>query len=491
MTSTTVHNSRVKQIAAAAFWILAWQAGAVLVNRHLLIPVPTPYRTAAALIRLMADRGFFHAVFFSILRIAAGFALAFAAGTAMAVLCVKSEFLHTLFQPLLGLIRAIPVASFTILVFLWVSREKIPSTITFFTVLPVIWANVESGLRAADKGLVEMARVFGLPGRRILREILLPSIRPYISSAAGSGIGFAWKSGVAAEVICRTQDSLGNLLWAGKSSVAYDEVFAVTLVIVALSIILQKITERLLHLAKDRREAVSVTAAGENAAAPDAGPSAVPVPAEMAGAEMPAVSEDVPGRERFVIFDAVSFSYGMQKPVFSNLSLSLRNNDRVCLQGKSGSGKTTFLRISMGLAKPKGGTFRAAEPFSVSAVFQEDRLIPWKTVLENVLFFAGSEAGEEKNHAARALLSEAGLAGSEDMFPDELSGGMKRRAAIVRALMHPSDLLVLDEAFTGLDHETKRRCMEMVSRCASDRMVLMASHDPWEAEALGAEIFSL
>ena len=263
-----------------------------------------------------------------------------------------------------------------------------------------------------------------------------------------------------------------------------------TLVIVALSIILQKITERLLHLAKDRRGAVSATAAG-NAASPGAGPSAVPDPAETVRAEMPSVSADVPGRERFMIFDGVSFSYGLQKPVFSNLSLSLRNNDRICLQGKSGSGKTTFLRISMGLAKPKSGTVRAAEPFSVSAVFQEDRLIPWKTVLENVLFFAGNEAGEEKSRAARALLSEAGLTGSEGLFPDELSGGMKRRAASVRALMHPSDLLVLDEAFTGLDRETKRRCMEMVSRCASDRMILMASHDPWEAEALEAEIFSL
>ena len=83
-----------------------------------------------------------------------------------------------------------------------------------------------------------------MSGAKILREIILPGIRPYFASAVSSGIGFAWKSGVAAEVICRTQQSLGNLLWAGKSSIDYDEVFAVTLLIVLLSVLIQKAAMR-------------------------------------------------------------------------------------------------------------------------------------------------------------------------------------------------------------------------------------------------------
>ena len=254
-----------KAVAAAAilFWLIVWQIAATLVNRGLLIPIPTPISTAAALGRILTDAESLTAVGLSVLRILIGFVCALVAGTVLAVLSARFELFRVLTAPLVQLIRAIPVASFTILLFLWVSRGKLPSTIAFFTVLPVVWANVESGITASDKELIEMARVFGMSGGRILREIVLPGIRPYFASAVSSGIGFAWKSGVAAEVICRTQDSLGNLLWAGKSSIDYDEVFAVTLLIVLLSVLIQKAAMRVFRAGA--RGAGSEAAAGASA----------------------------------------------------------------------------------------------------------------------------------------------------------------------------------------------------------------------------------
>lgn len=227
------------RLLAVVFWIAVWQIGAMITNRNLLIPIPTPVTTAGAFVRMMTDTAALGAVASSIVRILIGFLCALAAGTLLAVLCVRFKLLDVLFTPLLQVIRAIPVASFTILVFLWVSRGSIPSTISFFTVLPIVWANIEAGLKAFDRDLIEMARVFGMNNTGIIREIMLPGIRPFFSSSFTSGIGFAWKSGVAAEVICRTEKSLGNLLWAGKSSVDYDSVFAVTLMIVILSILIQ------------------------------------------------------------------------------------------------------------------------------------------------------------------------------------------------------------------------------------------------------------
>ena len=238
-------SSRTINAAAVLFWLIVWQFAAMAVNRGLLIPIPTPVSTVAALGQILTDPASLAAAGLSVVRILAGFLCALLVGTLLAVLCVRFEVVHILTAPLLQLIRAIPVASFTILLFLWVSRSRIPSTISFFTVLPIIWANMESGLRSADRGLLEMARVFGMSDGRIFREILLPGIRPFFAAAVSGGIGFAWKSGVAAEVICRTQDSLGNLLWAGKSSVEYDKVFAVTILIVLLSILVQKGAERL------------------------------------------------------------------------------------------------------------------------------------------------------------------------------------------------------------------------------------------------------
>lgn len=232
--------------AALLFWGLAWQLGAMAVNRTLLIPIPTPADTVAALIRMGGTRAFWLTVCASLLRIGTGFLLAVAAGTVGAALAARWRLWEIAAEPLLRLIRAVPVASVTILVFLWIPREHIPAFIAFLTVLPVIWSNVESGLKQTDRSLVEMAQVFGMRRREILRTITLPSLRPHFTVAVATGLGFAWKSGVAAEIICRTDSSLGNLLWGSKSAVAYDEVFALTLVIVVWSVALETLTRRLM-----------------------------------------------------------------------------------------------------------------------------------------------------------------------------------------------------------------------------------------------------
>ncbi len=232
---------------AVVFWIIVWQVGAMAANRSLLIPLPTPIDTVAALGRLGTQGAFYLTVGASLLRITAGFLAALVVGTAGAVLCANVPLLRTLTAPLLALLRAIPVASFTILVFLWVSRGSVPVVISFVTVLPIIWANVDSGLKNCDRKLTEMARVFGMSGGEILRHVTFPALRPFFTAAVGSGLGFAWKSGVAAEVICRTQSSIGNLLWAGKTAVNYDEVFALTLIIVLLSLALQYAAQKLLE----------------------------------------------------------------------------------------------------------------------------------------------------------------------------------------------------------------------------------------------------
>ena len=145
------------------------------------------------------------------------------------------------------------------------------------------------------------------------------------------------------------------------------------------------------------------------------------------------------------------------------------------------------------------------EGISVSAVFQEDRLIPWKTVLENVALFAdgmdrGAAGASGRAHAggnaapadhAAYYLCALGLGDVLQSFPDELSGGMKRRVALARALAHNFDMLVLDEPFTGLDEAAKRNAIELVSRETAGKMLLLATHDLAEAEALGAEIIEL
>lgn len=244
-------HKNIGKVLSVLFWLLVWQTGAMLLNRTLLLPIPTPITTVQALYRLLGQGSFYLAVGTSLARIAIGFAVALAAGTVSALCSARSRVFATLTAPLLQLVRAIPVASFTILLFLWVKRSILPGWVVFLTVYPLAWAHIESGVRELDSSLSEMARVFGMKERTILRQITLPGLRPYFSAASATGLGFAWKSGVAAEVICRSEQSIGNLLWAGKNAVEYDEVFALTLVIVLCSVVLQTVAGRLMKGGQD------------------------------------------------------------------------------------------------------------------------------------------------------------------------------------------------------------------------------------------------
>lgn len=180
----------------------------------------------------------------------------------------------------------------------------------------------------------------------------------------------------------------------------------------------------------------------------------------------------------------VTFSYGGEKAVLRDISLTVPKGGRVCLMAPSGGGKTTVLRLLLGLERPQRGTVSVPEGTRFSAVFQEDWLLPWKTVLENVTLFGGGAD-------AAAMLISLGLGECLHEYPDALSGGMKRRAALARALCHPFDVLVLDEPLTGLDGDTRARCLSLIDSVVGARTLVLAAHDASEAAALGAEIMTL
>ena len=194
-------------------------------------------------------------------------------------------------------------------------------------------------------------------------------------------------------------------------------------------------------------------------------------------------------------FRNVTYGYGVRRPVLSGFDLKVGDGERIALMGRSGSGKTTILRLAAGLARPRSGSVTIGDPGRISCVFQEDRLIPWKSVIENVLLFAGTkdERGgtDALRRSAEELLTSLMIGEAADMLPGELSGGMRRRAALARALAHPFDVLLLDEAFTGLDAETARACINVVDRYAEGKTIIMATHTGEEAALLGAKVVTL
>lgn len=160
--------------------------------------------------------------------------------------------------------------------------------------------------------------------------------------------------------------------------------------------------------------------------------------------------------------------------VLPGVDLTLRPGSITAIQGESGIGKTTLLNILAGLVSPSCGHITGLEGRRVSMVFQEDRLLEWETALGNVLFVAGAK----QEAKARALLTQVGLGDSVDKKAAHLSGGMKRRVAICRALMVPYRLLILDEPFKGLDESTRLQTIATVkAHLPEGAAVVYATHD--------------
>lgn len=169
------------------------------------------------------------------------------------------------------------------------------------------------------------------------------------------------------------------------------------------------------------------------------------------------------------------------RQVLHNVSLSLPDKGAVCFFGPSGCGKTTLLRLVCGLDKPDSGRVNIPKHLRFSWHFQEDRLLPWYTAAEN-LRLAGAEP--------ERWLCKVQLDDAADLYPNELSGGMRRRASLARALAHESDVLVLDEPVRELDEATANAMLELIAREKGDRLLLLVTHDKTQAERLGCRIIT-
>ena len=188
-----------------------------------------------------------------------------------------------------------------------------------------------------------------------------------------------------------------------------------------------------------------------------------------------------------LILQKLSKSYHGQV-VFSDLSLALSPGNAYCLMAPSGTGKTTLFRIQMGLETPDSGTIDGLKNLKISAVFQEDRLLPGLDAMENLRFVLGPDMD---NDAAAAQLRALGLDPSPGQCVRSWSGGMRRRLALARALLAPADALALDEPFTGLDTENRQRAAACIAQAAERMPVLLVTHDPLDLSTLRARCIKL
>lgn len=176
----------------------------------------------------------------------------------------------------------------------------------------------------------------------------------------------------------------------------------------------------------------------------------------------------------------ISKSYG-KKEVLKDFSLALPEKGTVCFFGKSGCGKTTLASVIAGIIEADGGKIEGMSGKKVSVVFQEDRLLPWLSCRDNINLAAG-----RKNAFEELEYYDAGDIAKR--HPDELSGGMKRRAALARATANGGDICILDEPFKGLDGELAEKAMRRIREVFAEGLIILITHQPEEAAGMADRV---
>lgn len=185
-----------------------------------------------------------------------------------------------------------------------------------------------------------------------------------------------------------------------------------------------------------------------------------------------------------LVLKELSFSYGDEN-IFENLSLTLESGNSYLISAPSGRGKTTLLRLIASLIKPKSGEIIGGGIGNVAFAFQESRLFPALSALQNAAVSA------PKNEAEKLLLSLGFSEEDLSKMPHELSGGMKQRVSLTRAFLSDAPILLLDEPFKGLDDGVKEIVCNIIKEKAKAKLVIMVSHDIDDAERLSATVIKL
>ena len=233
------------------FWLLVWQGAVWYLERvkgmGTDLILPAPLLVGRTLLELMGTQTFWQTAAATLARIFGGLLSGVLLGTAIAVCTSASSVADRLLSPAVRVIRATPVASFILLIILWAPTGRVPVIVAALMVLPVVWGSVSRGIAQTDPLLLEMGRAYRFGRWKTVRLIYAPSVLPYFASGCHTAMGLAWKAGVAAEVLCVPKLAIGTQVYFSKIYLETPSLFAWTIVVVALSFLLERVIGGLLR----------------------------------------------------------------------------------------------------------------------------------------------------------------------------------------------------------------------------------------------------
>lgn len=437
-------TSIIKKTGIIIFWLLVWALSAGIINNNILLV--GPHRVIISFFKSMGDTNFILIVLNSTLRIGAGFLSALILACIFGALSYRFALFNDFIKPLVYCMKTVPVASFVVILLIWSGASYLSLLISFIITFPSIYTAVVDGLRSTDEHLLSMSRVFKYSFRERLVYLYRDAVMPYLISASRTALGLAWKSGVAAEVIGLPRNSLGERVYMSKIYLDTEGLFSWTLWVIVLSFGFEKLIIALMKAYSKPRKA------------------------GIRRGDTDSIKSEKNMNTSVNISD-ISVTYDGRK-VLDSLDVNIESSGRKAIIGPSGAGKTTLLKE---ISKRAGA--------SVSIVFQENRLLENYDAKTNVLLGKNALSYDRCIKILEELLPGENL----DCPLIEYSGGMKRRVALARALCHVSGLLLLDEPFTGMDDNTKARCVETIKEELDGRILVLVSHNKDDVAAFEIE----
>ncbi len=438
-------TERMKAVAAAgavaAFWLAVWVLVAALVAQPLILPGPGA--VALALLRLVCDGGTWAILAGSGARILGGLVFAAVCGGVLAGISSRSRAFARLVAPALSFVKATPVACVVVLLLIWLGSARVSIAAVFLMALPGVYFSLVEGLSQVDKPLEQMFRLHGVRGWRLFCAHTWREVLPFVLSCARAVIGMSWKAGVAAELIGMAVGTVGERIYQAKLLIETADLLAWTVLVVAASWACERVLVWLLRVSGPVAWGAAVRAHGRAGGSAGGGAAA-----ELA----------------LAVGDRAPWA-----PALAGLVLNVPASGRICVMGASGAGKSTLLALAAGECAP------------CSMVFQDVCLVEDVSALDNVLVCADARV-DASSAAALLRLLVPGV--DVHARVAELSGGQRRRVEIARALLCPGDAVILDEPFTGLDTAARDACAEVVLDLLDGRMLLLATHDAVDAQAL-------
>jgi len=436
-------------------FLVVWQIISLFYTN---LTLPGPIITVETLFNLIGDMTFWTQFLNTFLKSLTGLVISLGVGVPLGFFAGLNKKFDDFIRPAVMFFQGAPIVSYIAISMLWFGIGfYTPVFVAFVVIFPTIVFNISNGIRSTDKNLIEMAKLYKIPQSLIRKYIYFPSIIPFVVSTLKIISGTLWRAVVVGEFLAGAY-GIGYSLSLSKATLNTEEVFAYTIFLIAAGIIFEKSLLKINLNPKIKiKKNIEVT------------------------------HNEKTDNLKDIELDNVTFSYN-DTNVIQNLNMKIEKNKTTALIGESGSGKTTILYLLSKIRKGFTGNIKNV-PEKVSFVYQDDRLIPWLNVNDNIKIVNPNLEDRD----IEKYLSMMGIEEKQFIYPEKLSGGMKKRVNIARALAYNPKLLLLDEPFSSLDLKTKYNLIEDLKKIFSNDNItsLIVSHDPYEISEISDRIYLL